>query len=111
MSPHINLTYPTAMVLQALASGHAHGFDIMDATGLPSGTVYPILRRLSREGLARSEWEPDAVAHDEQRPQRRYYEITPAGEALLGEAVRRYRALADIVPRPAPSLRPKPSQV
>ena len=40
MSPRLNLTYPTALVLQALARGFHHGFDIMDATGLPSGTVY-----------------------------------------------------------------------
>jgi DNA-binding PadR family transcriptional regulator len=52
----LNLTYPTALVLQALANGFHHGFDIMDATGLPSGTVYPILRRLDREGLLASEW-------------------------------------------------------
>ena len=51
MSPRLNLTYTTALVLQALSRGFHHGFDIMDATGLPSGTVYPILRRLDREGL------------------------------------------------------------
>ena len=50
----LNRTYSTALVLQALARGFHHGFDIMDATGLPSGTVYPILRRLDREGLLAS---------------------------------------------------------
>lgn len=108
MSARINLTYPTAMVLQALASGHRHGFDIIDITGLPSGTVYPILRRLDREGLARSRWESEAVAHREQRPQRRYYEITAGGERVLAEAARRYRALSDIVPKAAP-LKPRTS--
>ncbi|HSK09833.1 MAG TPA: PadR family transcriptional regulator [Vicinamibacterales bacterium] len=109
MPDRINITYPTAMVLQALAAGHEHGFDVMDATGLPSGTVYPILRRLDREGLARARWEAASIAHREQRPQRRYYEITAAGERLLSEAARRYRALADIAPKtgrlkPATSL-------
>ena len=45
----MRLTYPTTLVLQALLQGHHHGFDIMDATSLPSGTVYPILRRLEAE--------------------------------------------------------------
>lgn len=95
-----NLTYPTALVLQALAQGCHHGFDIMDATGLPSGTVYPILRRLDREGLLDSRWEKAAVAQREQRPPRRYYEITRAGGAMLAQAVERYRALeAAVTPR------------
>ena len=68
MSPRLNLTYPTALVLRALSRGFHHGFDIMDATGLPSGTVYPILRRLDREGLLQSNWEEHAAAQKEQRP-------------------------------------------
>ena len=55
----MRLTYPTTLVLQALLHGHHHGFDIMDATGLPSGTVYPILRRLDVEGHVRSRWEKE----------------------------------------------------
>jgi hypothetical protein len=43
-----SFTYPTAAVLLAIVHGHRYGFDIMDATGLPDGTVYPILRRLER---------------------------------------------------------------
>jgi PadR family transcriptional regulator PadR len=97
MSPRLNLTYPTALVLQALARGFHYGFDIMDATGLPSGTVYPILRRLDREGLLKSAWEKAAAAQREQRPPRRYYEITAAGEAMLHDAVSRYRALDQAV--------------
>lgn len=94
MSPRLNLTYPTALVLQALIHGHHYGFDIMDATGLASGTVYPILRRLSHEGLLKSTWEKEADAAREQRPARRYYEITTAGEAMFADARRKYRALA-----------------
>ena len=77
----MRLTYPTALVLQALLDGHHHGFDIMDATGLPSGTVYPILRRLDAEGCVRSRWEKEGVARREQRPPRRYYELTAGGKA------------------------------
>ena len=80
------MTYPTTLVLQALANGFHHGFDIIDATGLPSGTVYPILRRLERETLASARWERAEIAHRAQRPPRRYYELTAAGEALLETA-------------------------
>jgi DNA-binding PadR family transcriptional regulator len=92
----VRLTYPTTLVLQALLHGHHHGFDIMDAVGLPSGTVYPILRRLDSEALVRSRWEKDGVARREQRPPRRYYELTPAGRTLAHEAVTRYRSLQDV---------------
>ena len=102
MSPRLNLTYPTALVLQALARRFHHGFDIMDATGLPSGTVYPILRRLDREGLLSSTWEKPAVAQREQRPPRRYYEITGAGQAMLADAVERYRVLEQAVGKTGP---------
>lgn len=106
----VNLTYPTALVLQALAQGYHYGFDIMDATNLPSGTVYPILRRLDGEALVRSRWEKEAVARREQRPSRRYYELTPTGEGLLAEAAGRYRALDAITPRDARRLRPARNQ-
>jgi DNA-binding PadR family transcriptional regulator len=106
LTPRINLTYPTALVLQALARGFHYGFDIMDATGLPSGTVYPILRRLDREGLLKSAWEKPAEAQREQRPPRRYYEITGAGEGFLAEAIDRYRALEQAVRRAPRRLKP-----
>jgi DNA-binding PadR family transcriptional regulator len=92
MSPRLNITYPTALVLQAVVDGHHYGFDIMDATGLPSGTVYPILRRLNHEGLLTSAWESDAAAARDQRPPRRYYGITRSGEAMFEEARQKYRA-------------------
>ena len=102
----MKLTYPTALVLQALARGFHYGFDIMDATGLPSGTVYPILRRLDGEGLLASAWEKQADAQREQRPPRRYYDITAAGEALLADAASRYRALDQAVRKVPRRLKP-----
>jgi PadR family transcriptional regulator, regulatory protein PadR len=87
----MNLTYPTTLVLHALANGVRHGFDVIDACELASGTVYPILRRLEREGFVSAQWEDAAIAHAEQRPPRRYYELTPAGRAVLETALARYR--------------------
>lgn len=98
----MRFTYPTALVLQALLDGHRHGFDIMDATGLPSGTVYPILRRLNADGAVRSHWESGGTARQEQRPPRRYYELTSGGTALAREAIVRLRPAGRrrLVPRP-----------
>src|SRR4029078_5368967 len=91
----MRITYPTSLVLQALLQGHHHGFDVIDATGLPSGTFYPILRRLDAEGLVRSRWEKEGVARREQRPPRRYYELTPSGRIFAAESISRYRALQE----------------
>ena len=87
------LGFGTVAILQALESGRVFGFDIMDATGLTSGTVYPALDRLEDLGYARSRWESDAVAHRDNRPARRYFEITAAGKRALEDAAARYPAL------------------
>ncbi len=87
----VNLTYTTGMVLHAIAAGYRYGFDIMDASGLPDGTVYPALRRLESAGYLSSEWEEEAAA--EKRPRRRYYALTQEGEALLREAKDRFVGL------------------
>lgn len=94
------MTFTTAVVLQAIASGHGYGFEIMDVTGLPSGTVYPALRRLERDGLLSSRWEREAVAEKELRPRRRYYEVSGSGHAALAEARARFHGLERIVAVP-----------
>ena len=73
----------TLAILRALAEGHRYGFDIMDATGLPGGTVYPALAKLENDELVSSRWEDPTVAHDEKRPPRRYYDLSAAGEQRL----------------------------
>lgn len=94
-----SLSYTGLFVLQALAQGHKFGFDIMDVTNLPSGTVYPALRRLESQGLVRSDWEPDREARDNARPRRRYYALTATGKAKLAEADARYRAVSKLFPK------------
>ena len=95
------LSAATGLVLDAMARGCRHGFDILDATGLPSGTVYPILRRLEDDGLATSKWEPADRAHEALRPPRRYYELTAAGRERVAEARSRFPFLATTRPRRA----------
>jgi PadR family transcriptional regulator, regulatory protein PadR len=81
-------------ILEAVARGIGHGFDLMDETGLPSGTVYPALSRLERDGLVTSRWENARLAQKEKRPPRRYYELTADGRERLAEALLLYKDLS-----------------
>jgi DNA-binding PadR family transcriptional regulator len=90
------MTYAAAMVLQALERGYRYGFDIVEATGVRSGTVYPILRRLEEAKLVRSKWEPVTVARASHRPPRKYYEVTAAAHDLLATARARFPALSKV---------------
>jgi len=87
------LSYTATVILQTIANGYIYGFDIIDLTGLPSGTVYPALRRLDELGYVNSKWEKHQIAQKEQRPPRKYYEVTREGEEALAEAVKRYKLL------------------
>ena len=87
------LSFAAVTVLHAAARGAGYGFEIIDETGLPSGTVYPALARLERDGYVRSQWEDAAIAREEQRPPRRYYRVTAAGVRVLNAELARYRAL------------------
>ena len=89
------LSLSAVAALGAVSRSVRHGFDIMDATGLPSGTVYPILGRLERDGYVRSKWESQTIAQREKRPPRRYYEITAAGSRALAASLEHYRTLGD----------------
>ncbi|MGH9408366.1 MAG: PadR family transcriptional regulator [Vicinamibacterales bacterium] len=95
-----NVTYPTTLVMQAMASGSRYGFEIADRTGLQTGTVYPALRRLETLGFVRSSWESEKTARREQRPPRRYYELTASGADALEAAIARFEGLAPLVRRP-----------
>lgn len=72
-----------------------YGLELGAATGLPSGTIHPVLARLEAAGWVESQWEsvdPSAV----RRPRRRFYRLTPAGTeqartALAGVAARQAR--------------------
>jgi len=92
------MSVATAAVLRAVIQGASYGFDIMDATGLPSGTVYPILSRLEERALLTSRWEDPAAEREAGRPPRRYYRITAVGREELQEAVERFRALGHPLP-------------
>lgn len=96
--PGIKLSHTAAMILQAIGAGCLYGFSVMESLGLPSGTVYPALRRLERDQLIASDWEEQAIADAELRPPRKYYCLTTAGGHALDAARRRYPLLDRLQP-------------
>jgi DNA-binding PadR family transcriptional regulator len=100
------MTTTTTQVLQAMVDDPAterYGLEVMALTGLPSGTVFPILARLEACGWLESGWEdvdPTAVG----RPRRRYYRLTgsgrDAGVAALDRVAEERRRRARLL-RPA----------
>jgi DNA-binding PadR family transcriptional regulator len=98
MAGDVRVTVPVAKVLRVFLEDSAvarYGFDLMERTGLASGSLYPILVRLERaEWLvgAKEDIDPRAAG----RPPRRYFKLTG-----LGERVARQR-LAELAQEFAP---------
>jgi PadR family transcriptional regulator PadR len=71
-------------VLTLLRGGRAYSYDVVralasvDGLVTSEGTVYPLLSRLRREGLVQTQWQESP-----QGPPRRYYELTPEGDATV----------------------------
>src|ERR1700686_1727058 len=98
MTAEAKLSHTAAMILQAVDAGFVYGFSLMEMTGLPSGTVYPAMRRLERDKLIRSHWERQSIADAEQRPPRKYYDLTAAGKNTLEVSGKRYTLLQRLIP-------------
>lgn len=85
----MRITVSVARVLSAFLADPAadrYGLDLMKATDLPSGTLYPILQRLQQAGWVAAQWEQiDPAA--EGRPARRYYRLTPDAVARARTAL------------------------
>lgn len=89
----------TIRILKAVRDDHRFGLDMMDATGLPSGTVYPTLARMEARAYVESEWEDEEAAKAAGRPRRRYYRITPDGSRALNEALERLGIIVGVTPQ------------
>src|SRR5258706_307405 len=94
--PGMLLPLETAICLTAAAlprggTQEFHGYEIAKRLGDASdrrlltayGTLYRALGRLEQMGLLCSRWEDPAIPARENRPGRRLYTLTPAGEAAL----------------------------
>jgi DNA-binding PadR family transcriptional regulator len=92
---HTPLSLTSAIILLAIENGSRYGFEIMETTGLPSGTIYPALRRLEKARLIRSDWESSA-AEPSQGPPRKYYRATAEGRVALEAAGKRFPAVAQL---------------
>jgi PadR family transcriptional regulator len=98
MEAAVRLSHTSALILQTIGSGYVYGFDIMEVTGLPSGTIYPALRRLEKDSLILGSWEDRRSAFSQDRPQRRFYRLTRQGKETLSGALRRYPLLSRLAP-------------
>lgn len=90
------MTLPTQLVLAAFLDDpdrEMYGLEICAAAGLPSGTIHPILARFEGIGWLQSRWE-DIDPHEQGRPRRRYYRLTPNGAEQARAALARAQAKA-----------------
>jgi PadR family transcriptional regulator, regulatory protein PadR len=87
-------------------SSEWYGLELMKASGLSSGTLYPLLQRLVADGWLQRTRE---VASDAGGPTRRLYKLTGTGvlaaDAALGKAAARARRRRPVSPRPG-TVRP-----
>jgi len=87
-------------ILLAVASGPRYGLAIIQHLEaftdlvITEGTIYPILGRLTREGLLAAEWVEGEAPHP-----RKYYTLTRAGTKRLSEMKGQWRAFAEKIDR------------
>jgi PadR family transcriptional regulator, regulatory protein PadR len=77
-------------LMLARRSHWLHGYELSEQVGLKSGTLYPILMRLSDRGVLESKWEPSP---HEGRPPRRLYRLTALGVSYAKEQITQVRAV------------------
>lgn len=82
----LSLTFASLKVLKCLLqSNKICGADIVRSTGLPTGTVYPILRRFRTLRLTVAHWEIQTTPIV--MPRRRFYRLSEKGRKLAEEAL------------------------
>ncbi len=94
MTPRPRMTLQVQLVLRALLAdpgAERYGLQLCAETGLPSGTIYPIVARLEQMGWVESSWEDPARHVAEGRPRRRYYRLTGDGAMQARDALARVR--------------------
>jgi PadR family transcriptional regulator, regulatory protein PadR len=85
-------------ILSALYRKSHYGYSLVrrltvaGSAELKEGTIYPILTRLAKEGLVRSEW-----VESNQGPPRKYYLLTGPGQAVCEALNREFQRLVGLV--------------
>src|SRR6185437_6652230 len=90
----LRMTVGVLAVLGALLDrpdAELYGLEIVRASGLEPGTIYPILQRLRGAGWVTDRWEDPEPAHTEGRPPRRYYRLTAEGRVRAVRALQHGR--------------------
>jgi len=87
----------TIAVLAQLRAEH-YGYTLRKALAelgleIDEGTLYPLLRRLESQGLLTSEW------REEDKRQKRFYTLSPAGRRVVRQLVAEWRGLNDAITR------------
>jgi DNA-binding PadR family transcriptional regulator len=74
-------------VINVLADGDRwrHGYDLMSAAGVKSGTLYPLLMRLEAQGLLEADW---VDSPQPGRPPRHVYKLTAAGREWVASLLK-----------------------
>jgi transcriptional regulator len=88
------------LILRTLQWGPAHGYGIVqalrtqsgDALQVETGSLYPALHRLERQGWVRSEWK-----QSDANQRARYYRITAAGKKQLAEDLSRWEQMVAVM--------------
>jgi PadR family transcriptional regulator len=83
-----------SLVLAVLAAlrKEQYGYTLRKALAdlgmaIDEGTLYPLLRRLESQGLLLSEW------REEERRNKRFYKLSPAGEQVLGQLLAEWKSI------------------
>jgi transcriptional regulator len=86
------------LILKAVSLGRLHGYGVLlriqqitgGALQIQQGALYPALYRLEQQGLIDSEW-----GTSENNRRARFYRLTNAGRARLGDEVASWQRLAE----------------
>ena len=87
-------------ILSTVAPAPRYGFEIIrhlkEFTDLvvTEGTIYPILGRLTREGLLSARWNASEGPHP-----RKYYQLTATGHRVLGDMTHHWREFTKKIDR------------
>ena len=88
------------LILQTLQWGPRHGYGIVqalhvnsgEALQLETGSLYPALHRMERQGWVRSEWK-----QTDSNQRAKYYRITPPGKKQLASDLSRWQQMVDVI--------------
>ena len=100
VTEYLPISEPVFLILLSMVDEARHGYGILleverrteGVVTLGTGTLYSAIKRLRADGLIGEASRPG----EESDPRRKYYELTPAGHAVVEAEARRHERLADL---------------